>query len=118
MKKLYNVKISVETDIIVAADDLKDAEVRSRDCWRDAIENVHLSDVDIGVVEIKKKSEIADALLSLPYGLAYEEGTLTVGEIWKEVEKANKSDAKEKAHKEWLEKYHATFDFYKEVQNG
>ena len=116
MKKLYRVKITVETDIIVAANDLKDAEVRSRACWRDAIENVHLSDVDIDATEIKTKSEISYDLGSLPYGLSHDE-EMTVGAIWKEIEKVNKVNAKDKAHKEWLEKYHVTFDFYKEVKN-
>ena len=111
MKKLYLANISIDKDIIVAAENDVKATIDTQNIYaRDFLSNIANTDMFITTKEIVKKKDIEDELDNMPYG----EDNKSIGQIWKEIQKYNK----EKAHKEWLEKYHMTFDFYKETQDG
>jgi hypothetical protein len=111
MKKLYLVNISIDTDIIVAAESEFRAIADTKGAYAISVIN-GLSQANIFVTanEIKNKKYLKDEMNNMPYG----DDDKTIGEIWKEMEKYRK----EQAHKEWLEKYHMTFDFYKDAKNG
>ena len=112
MKKLYRVKIAFETDIIVSAENHHAALKNTQFAYASGvIDYLTVSELDITLVDTldDKKRIWKDEWNEIPYG-----DTRTVKEIWKDIEKDNK----EKAHKEWLEKYHMTFDFYGDAKNG
>jgi len=112
MKKLYRVEIAFETDIIVSAENHHDALKKTQnDYASEVIDRLMVSELNIDLVEVLdvKKRIWKDEWDEIPYG-----DTRTVKEIWKDIEEDNKN----KAYKEWLEKYHMTFDFYKEAKNG
>ena len=107
MKKLYNINLSFSQDIIVAANNEQEAVNSARNEYcKDVLENTDSSQLLIIPRQITSKKEIVDELNNTPYG-----DTRTIKEIWKDIEK----EAKDKAHKEWLEKHHMTFDFYKDT---
>jgi hypothetical protein len=115
MKKLYMVNISVDKDILVAAEsETKAIFDTKKEHAQTVMHDLHPSDMFVTAHEIKNKKDLRGELDSLPYTDYDDDDGKTVGEIWKEMEKYRK----EQAHKEWLEKYHMTFDFYKEAQNG
>ena len=113
MKKLYRVEISMTSEILVAAENENEAFEKTRTRYgSEEMSYWDSSDLGIDIIDKNisdKKNIWKDEWSDIPYG-----DTRTVKEIWKDIEKINK----DKAHKEWLEKYHMTFDFYKEPQNG
>ena len=113
MKKLYRVEITVSKEFLVSAENKEEAYERTKNRYgMDEMGYWNSSDLDVGVIgkSIDDKKRIwSDEWNDIPYG-----DTRTVKEIWKDIEKSNK----DREYQEWLEKYHMTFDFYKESENG
>lgn len=114
MEKLYLVNISVDTNIIMASENEFRAISDTKNKYaNDILSHMRPLEMFVTANEIKNKKDIINAGASLD-DLPYGNDEKTIGEIWKEMERYKK----EQAHKEWLEKYHMTFDFYKEIKNG